>query len=93
MGYLSLRGKPLLSKHVWSMIKKNRVRLERSKEFQKEIRNFRWVYNDDINDRWSFICVKTGLDWTVKIRLKSDYENSIHHTSGSIVSRVIPKLE
>jgi len=48
MGYLSVRGKPLLSKHVWSMIKKNRVRLERSKEFHKEIRNFRWVYNDEI---------------------------------------------
>ena len=48
MGYLSVRGKPLLSKHVWSMIKKNRVRLERSKEFQKEIGNFRWVYNDEI---------------------------------------------
>ena len=46
MGYLSVRGKPLLSKHVWSMIKKNRVRLERSKEFHTEIRNFRWVYND-----------------------------------------------
>jgi len=48
MGYLSVRGKPLLSKHVWSMIKKNRVRLERSKEFLKEIRDFRWVYNDEI---------------------------------------------
>ena len=43
MGYLSVRGKPLLSKHVWSMIKKNRVRRERSKEFQREIGNFRWV--------------------------------------------------
>ena len=48
MGYLSVRGIPLLSKHVWSMIKKDRVRLERSKEFQWEIRNFRWVYNDEI---------------------------------------------
>ena len=28
-GYLSVRGKPLLSKHVWSMIKKDRVRTER----------------------------------------------------------------
>ena len=46
MGYLSVRGKTLLSKHVWSMIKKNRVRLERSKEFHKEIRNYRWVYRD-----------------------------------------------
>ena len=42
------------------------------------------------NDHWSFICVKTGLDWTVKIRLKSEYENSIHHTSGFNVSTVIP---
>ena len=48
MGYLSVRGKTLLSKHVWSMIKKNRVRLERSKEVQKEIGNFRWVNNDEI---------------------------------------------
>ena len=48
MGYLSVRGKSLLSKHVWSLIKKNRVRLERSKEFQWEIRNFRWVYNGEI---------------------------------------------
>ena len=46
MGYLSVRGKTLLSKHVWSMIKKNTVRLERSKEFHKEIRNFRWVNKD-----------------------------------------------
>jgi hypothetical protein len=29
MGYLSVRGKPLLSKHVWSMIKKNKSRIER----------------------------------------------------------------
>ena len=43
IGYLSVRGKPLLSKHVWSMIKKNRMRLERSKEFKKEIKNFGWV--------------------------------------------------
>ena len=31
-GYLSARGKPLLSKHVWSMIKKDRVRTERLEE-------------------------------------------------------------
>jgi len=31
-GYLSVRGKPLLSKHVWSMIKKDRVRTERLEE-------------------------------------------------------------
>jgi hypothetical protein len=28
-GYLSVRGKPLLSKHVWSMLKKNKRRTER----------------------------------------------------------------
>jgi len=53
MGYLSVRGKPLLSKHVWSMIEKNRVRLERSKEFQREIRNFRWVCkNQEFESSW-----------------------------------------
>jgi len=46
MGYLSVRSKPLLSKNIWSMIKKNRLRLERYKEFQKEIGNFRWVHRD-----------------------------------------------
>ena len=54
MGYLSVRGKPLLSKHVWSMIKKNRVRLERSKEFQTEIGNFRWVYEDQECGFWTY---------------------------------------
>lgn len=31
-GYLSVRGKPLLSKHVWSMLKKNKKRIERLEE-------------------------------------------------------------
>ena len=31
-GYLSVRGKPLLSKHVWSMLKKNKRRTERLEE-------------------------------------------------------------
>ena len=30
--YLSVRGKPLLSKHIWSMLKKNRKRIERLEE-------------------------------------------------------------
>ena len=29
-GYLSVRGKPILSKHIWSMLKKHRVRLDRN---------------------------------------------------------------
>ena len=31
-GYLSVRGKPLLSKHVWSMLKKNKRRIDRLEE-------------------------------------------------------------
>ena len=31
-GYLSVRGKPLLSKHVWSMLKKNKGRIDRLEE-------------------------------------------------------------
>ena len=31
-GYMSVRGKPLLSKHVWSMLKKNKTREERLEE-------------------------------------------------------------
>ena len=31
-GYLSVRGKPILSKHIWSMLKKHRVRLERNSQ-------------------------------------------------------------
>tara|TARA_R110002073_G_scaffold244074_1_gene406166 strand:- start:1500 stop:1772 length:273 start_codon:yes stop_codon:yes gene_type:complete len=37
-GYLSVRGKPLLSKHVWSMLKKNQLRKAKiNKEPQVEL--------------------------------------------------------
>lgn len=31
-GYLSVRGKPLLSNHVWSMLKKHNDRLEKNSQ-------------------------------------------------------------
>lgn len=36
-GYLSVRGKPLLSKHIWSMLKKNRKQIDRLEDLSKEI--------------------------------------------------------
>ena len=33
-----------------------------------------------------------SLYWNIQIRLQSEYENSIHHTSGSNVVGVIPEL-
>ena len=42
MGYLSVRGKSLLSKHIWSMIKKNSHKVKNNNQFQKKISNIYW---------------------------------------------------
>ncbi len=46
-GYLSVQGKDLLSKHVWSMIRKNKRKLESYKEYKKELRNIRVVIENN----------------------------------------------